>query len=245
VTASNEPADDAVASRNEPGPWSRLVGPEAAARLDDWMARYRAAQSEGRVRQFLKEQRAAREAELRADAAAGDRAARVKLAALTVSICGVCGQALDAAEPIWLRNLWTSGWRSTLAPVGRCCEPPSPCGGPLCYRCRGMGPCAWYPAPCEHCGRTVHYDRWNEDAVPKHPACSDQHRERAQAQRRRDQRAAARGDSQCEGCGETFTAARSDARYCSPACRQRSYRERKKGDDAHPATTRNGKASPR
>lgn len=31
----------------------------------------------------------------------------------------------------------------------------------------------------------------------------------------------------CESCGETFSGVRSDARYCSPACRQRAYRERR------------------
>ena len=33
----------------------------------------------------------------------------------------------------------------------------------------------------------------------------------------------------CAGCGETFTPARSDARYCSGACRQRAYRQRNGG----------------
>lgn len=33
----------------------------------------------------------------------------------------------------------------------------------------------------------------------------------------------------CE-CGATFTAARWDARYCSPTCRQRAYRRRKGGE---------------
>jgi hypothetical protein len=31
----------------------------------------------------------------------------------------------------------------------------------------------------------------------------------------------------CARCGESFTPPRSDARYCSPACRQAAYRERK------------------
>jgi hypothetical protein len=33
----------------------------------------------------------------------------------------------------------------------------------------------------------------------------------------------------CEVCGETFTPKRSDARYCSSACRQDAYRKRKLG----------------
>jgi hypothetical protein len=31
-------------------------------------------------------------------------------------------------------------------------------------------------------------------------------------------------------CGEEFTASRADARYCSPACRQSTYRKRLKQD---------------
>ena len=30
----------------------------------------------------------------------------------------------------------------------------------------------------------------------------------------------------CRVCGQGFTAKRSDARYCSPACRQKAYRDR-------------------
>lgn len=33
----------------------------------------------------------------------------------------------------------------------------------------------------------------------------------------------------CDGCGKEFTPARSDARYCSGACRTRAYRERHEG----------------
>lgn len=31
----------------------------------------------------------------------------------------------------------------------------------------------------------------------------------------------------CDGCREAFTPTRADARYCSPACRQRAYRDRR------------------
>ena len=32
----------------------------------------------------------------------------------------------------------------------------------------------------------------------------------------------------CQGCGTGFTAVRTDARFCSDACRQRSYRVRRR-----------------
>jgi hypothetical protein len=44
---------------------------------------------------------------------------------------------------------------------------------------------------------------------------------------RRADRAAARDERPCEGCGKPFTPARSDARYCSGACPQHAYRVRK------------------
>ncbi len=34
-----------------------------------------------------------------------------------------------------------------------------------------------------------------------------------------------RKDKVCESCGKTFTPKRSDAKYCSNACRQRAYRQ--------------------
>jgi len=48
----------------------------------------------------------------------------------------------------------------------------------------------------------------------------------AENARQRDLRRDRRADRACESCGETFTPPRSDGRYCSPACRQRSYRQR-------------------
>ncbi len=45
-------------------------------------------------------------------------------------------------------------------------------------------------------------------------------------QRQRDLRRQARADRVCAECGGTFTPPRSDGRYCSPACRQRAYRQR-------------------
>ena len=35
----------------------------------------------------------------------------------------------------------------------------------------------------------------------------------------------------CRVCGESFTASRADARYCSSACRQDAYRKRKRGEE--------------
>src|SRR5690625_3188687 len=40
----------------------------------------------------------------------------------------------------------------------------------------------------------------------------------------------------CNGCGQTFTAARADARYCSGLCRTRAHRARH--DESPPARRR-------
>jgi hypothetical protein len=53
-------------------------------------------------------------------------------------------------------------------------------------------------------------------------ACSERCSAKALRRMRREHRRAT-----CETCGETFTPTRSDSRYCSPACRQKAYRERK------------------
>ena len=43
----------------------------------------------------------------------------------------------------------------------------------------------------------------------------------------RDARRAARSDMACQHCSAIFTPPRSDARYCSPACRTAAYRSRR------------------
>ena len=43
----------------------------------------------------------------------------------------------------------------------------------------------------------------------------------------RDRRRRRRADRACAACGQTFTPARSDGRYCSSACRQKAYRQRR------------------
>jgi hypothetical protein len=60
--------------------------------------------------------------------------------------------------------------------------------------------------------------------------CSESCRRRTVACEAKAKRQAARGDltRRCEGCHERFTPQRVDARYCSPACRQRAYRKRHK-----------------
>lgn len=96
----------------------------------------------------------------------------------------------------------------------------------------------WHPSWLEHarpiipcageCGvRVSHWyrDRYDQSAgemVPYLTTCSQRCTERAAAARRR-----AVVPATCKSCGDTFTPARSDSRYCSNACRQHAYRARK------------------
>lgn len=59
--------------------------------------------------------------------------------------------------------------------------------------------------------------------------CSENCRRLVVATEAKAKRQAARGEltRHCESCREEFTPRRRDARYCSPACRQRGHRERK------------------
>jgi len=82
-------------------------------------------------------------------------------------------------------------------------------------------------AECHGCGRPLAVVTESEYRTPYRKiaycseACRDDRRERAKRER------AALDRKVCEACGEPFEPTRSDAKTCSPACRQRLYRLRK------------------
>jgi len=66
------------------------------------------------------------------------------------------------------------------------------------------------PTRCERCDRPLYLPRMDRRVAPVcHAACQE------------------RREYVCATCEEAFEPSRSDAKYCSPACRQRAYRERK------------------
>jgi len=151
-------------------------------------------------------------------------------------VCGDCGRALAPDEPVWTGFTTATGTR-WVHPVCDRCQPR--------YATRPL-PCYWYtPAPCEWCGRAVAFlvpfSRvrrlvpywWRPDAdravnvAPRHRRvfCSTYCRQRDASSQRVAARARARQRA-CQTCSVAFTAARSDGRYCSQACRQRAYRQR-------------------
>jgi hypothetical protein len=56
--------------------------------------------------------------------------------------------------------------------------------------------------------------------------CSGVCREQARYAAARAKRADLRGTRICDNCDETFEPRRSDAKFCSDACKQRAYRKR-------------------
>jgi hypothetical protein len=112
--------------------------------------------------------------------------------------CGNCGATLAGA--IW-RDRVDLGQRWARGVV---CED---CATRYDYRYREMR--------CAGCGRLVH-DMRSLDAY----YCSEQCRSQVRKERRR----VSRSDRECEVCGEQFTPARGDARFCGATCRQRAHR---------------------
>jgi hypothetical protein len=152
-------------------------------------------------------------------------------------VCGDCGRALAPDDPVW------TGWTTAAGarwshPVCSACQPRYVAMAMKIY---------WYrPTPCEWCGRAVAFlvpparvralvPGWYErgrvggviDVAPRHRRafCSSYCRSREASSQR--VRARLRAQQRlCEVCGASFVGTRADARSCSPACRQKAYRQR-------------------
>ena len=72
---------------------------------------------------------------------------------------------------------------------------------------------------CGGCGN-IFYTR-----VPIKKYCNDKCAKRGIWRHKRERRLEKRKDKVCKTCGCTFTPKRSDAAYCSNACRQKAYRQ--------------------
>jgi hypothetical protein len=78
----------------------------------------------------------------------------------------------------------------------------------------------WRLHLCRGCGRWM-FLTGHDSAVFR--CCSARCYKRASRKRTKGRLS----DVTCNGCGESFTPKRADARYCSSACRQRAYRGRR------------------
>jgi hypothetical protein len=135
--------------------------------------------------------------------------------------CATCQRKLPAGEPVWACVFSYSapvGHSWTVAPV---CEGCYAQRSPWGWRVHQLA--GWHSQwaitgsyACQGCGRPVH-----AHAVRMARYCCQLCLRQARNRRRRRQPAQHR----CQGCGRKFTG-RADAAYCTPACRQRAYRQR-------------------
>jgi hypothetical protein len=129
----------------------------------------------------------------------------------TAKLCGECGTPFTRKQAVYLvpvRQFWRP--LATVVTV------------PHCRKCV---PEHWHDdlqsGRCETCGRVVFtLPRWQKKY---HVACSRQCRKAIYPALARPQSSR---EKTCAVCGTAFTAPRSDAVTCSPACRQKAYRRR-------------------
>jgi hypothetical protein len=82
---------------------------------------------------------------------------------------------------------------------------------------------------CAECGRDIllitdtSYKKPPARGVCCSEACRSEHRKRPAREKRR-----VGLEKVCGECGKQFTASRSDAKTCSPACKQKAYRRKRK-----------------
>jgi hypothetical protein len=135
--------------------------------------------------------------------------------------CTVCGRKL-------VKLVFVAGQEPS---AGRPPNAPNPwLGRAVCSACKPTRDWSghkarWRSFMCQKCGRKVHYLIGRE-----YRYCTYHCAQAAWIQRATERRSRHRAENRtkqlvCEACGIAFTAARSDARYCSATCRQRAHRK--------------------
>jgi hypothetical protein len=141
-------------------------------------------------------------------------------------MCGRCGKALDATEPVFIASAW-SGKVSTLYVR----EKYQTLTAPLCQDCAPKSMHKWVTEEemgtpigktCEGCGRTV-VQTWYGWSCARSEivACSKRCRKRYHNRKQTGWRAEDY-EKACVVCGAGFRAKRKDAKTCSGRCRKSS-----------------------
>lgn len=132
-------------------------------------------------------------------------------------VCGNCGAAIPPDAPIALQQLYRGPGAGLGSELTTCLS----CATPWIERARP------YREACPHCRRQVYRRRFTGRLF-----CSDRCRWLAASAKRSARRAVLR-TKPCAVCSRSFMPPRRDAVTCSPACRQRAYRQRHhpRGDD--------------
>jgi hypothetical protein len=135
--------------------------------------------------------------------------------------CSICRRELSGEEPIYvLRVGWNLIWAqrfggSILGACANCKEHP-PKGLKWAFEELPLS-----ASPCHHCNRPVFIKRRKGS---RYVVCGNRCRESVyNANARRWHRRPVQKRA-CSTCGEQFTPKRTDALYCSAACKQKAYR---------------------
>jgi hypothetical protein len=162
----------------------------------------------------------------------------------SAEVCGQCGG--EIGEPVFFTTKNTRRWR-----VPACAD----CGRDYYLAVRletklktvsppGLDELTQILEPthaeaeCVSCGRTCILCRdrhkfeksWLKYRGERRTFCSQRCRVRHNNQKRSEQLERERANTECQECSDIFTPDRSDAKYCSAACKQRAYRKRKKAE---------------
>jgi hypothetical protein len=118
-------------------------------------------------------------------------------------ICGGCFRKLEPTETVWRFNSGPPAYAA-------CCH-----GEARDWR-------YWCPeSPCQGCGRGVIYQVNLRRRI--HVFCCDHCESVYRWRLKKTQREI----PSCETCNQPFSSKRADAKHCSPACKQKAYRQRK------------------
>lgn len=168
------------------------------------------------------------------------RSAANRRGAVSVT-CWDCDREIPADEPIYTdRELWVMigtghdsravSWLERHGPWCAECAPSAEGSNRPWRDWPWDAPHPIPPRPCAWCSRPYH-------GHPANRFCSERCANADRTERRRLSRERHRARCLCAACGEQFTSPRSDARYCSPACRQKAYRDRLAAEAAERART--------
>jgi hypothetical protein len=129
----------------------------------------------------------------------------------------------EVAEVVWARDVLARKVRDTVTGNGLRAPEAATRHKRVCKACEGKRRNPYSGEPYEV---ITNYTRREVRWVGYCRLCAAD----AENERQREARAAARAGRACEGCGEAFTPSRADGRHCTPACRQRAYRQRQAAD---------------
>lgn len=140
----------------------------------------------------------------------------------TAEICGACGRSIEEVESVW---------RVRLARGHGILRRSSGALTPVCADCRPLTVQWSSPTSCAMCARGVTTEasrrRGRRVRRVRRTFCSNRCSWRWYSARRNEQSPDARRKP-CDVCGDVFEATRRDALTCSPGCRQRAYRQRRR-----------------